>query len=220
MIRKLKYIGHSKKGVFRGKNQDRILIIDSKDFYFFAVFDGVSSYSESYRFVELYKREIITKIKHLDIEGKNLDRFLFDIHNEALKSKIKGASTLSAIFFPKNDHGGKYINIGDSRIYAFTNQFLEQITIDDSLETRSNVITKCLGSYELNLSDFQGHCLNKTYNYLLCTDGFHRLMENNIKEYFITLNFKKFGPIKRKISSMQRMKNDDDASYLIIKNEI
>ncbi len=216
----IKYISNSKKGIQRDKNQDRVLIINADEFYFFAVFDGVSSYPNSYKFIELFKRKIYNRIIKSGARIDTLRNILYEGNLEAALSNIQGASTISAIYIHRISSVTKYLNIGDSRIYGFNHQFLEPITVDDSLGNGSNIITKCLGSLDLRIEDFKFNNLNNAFNYLLCTDGFHSLMEKDIKKYFLTLNFKRLKSIKRKISSFQRLKNMDDSSYIIIKNEI
>lgn len=216
----LKYTSNSKKGIKREKNQDRILIIQKDNYYLFIIFDGVSSHPFSYLFINEYKKIVRSKIEKLNIFGNNLDKILYEAHKEALNFGINGMSTLSVLFFNKFANCVKYINIGDSRIYSFTNQFLEKLTTDDSLPGRENIITRCLGIETLSLLDFKMIEIDSGYNYLICSDGFYKLMEENIKEYFETINFRYLRNIEKKISFLQRRKNKDDSSYIIIKNEI
>ena len=129
-------------------------------------------------------------------------------------------STLSVLLINKLDDKVNFINIGDSRIYIFTNQFLEKITSDDTLQGNHNILTKCLGIETLALEDFKMHEINFSYNFLMCTDGFYKLMEENLKEYFTTINFKYLRNIEKRISLLQKRKNKDDSSYIVIKNEI
>lgn len=216
----LKYLSNSKKGIEREKNQDRILIIEKDSYYLFIIFDGVSSYPFSYLFINEYKKNVRSKSEKLEITSNNLDKLLYEANKEVLNSGISGMSTISALFFRKLENQVKFINIGDSRIYIFTNQFLEKITTDDSLPGRENIITKCLGMETLSLEDFNVSDVDFGYNYLICTDGFYKLMEENIKAYFETINFRYIRNTEKKISILQKRKNRDDSSYIIIKNEI
>jgi serine/threonine protein phosphatase PrpC len=220
MNTQIKFLSTSKRGLARDKNQDRILALEKEKFYFFALFDGVSSYSKSYELIEEIKKKIKSKIDKVDSDGNNIEILLYEINKETSNIKIPGASTLSALFLSKVTDIVKYINVGDTRIYIFNNQFLEQVTKDDTLEMSSNIITKYLGDSDLTIDDFKPHHLDKNYNYLLCTDGFYKLMEDNLKEYFKALNFKHFKNIKKKISYLQRRENRDDSSYIVIKNEV
>lgn len=214
------YTYNSKKGLARDKNQDRILILDQEKYFLFALFDGVSSMPHSYLFAE----NIINKIRFnqpkINETGDNLDNILYDVNNELLNSGIKGGCTASILFCSKYSDIVKFINLGDTRIYAFTNQFLESITIDDSLIGQENVITRYLGKPDLKLDDFKTTLFNHSYNFLLCTDGFYKLMEANLREYFKVINFKNMVNIKRKFAYLQRGKNQDDSSYILIKHEI
>jgi len=216
----LKCIYNSKKGIKREKNQDRILIIEKDNYYLFMIFDGVSSNPFSYLFINEFKKLFKSKIKKVQISETNLSKILYEVHNDVLNSGVKGMSTISILFFNKLNKNINFINIGDSRIYIFTNQFLEKITQDDSLLGRKNIITKYLGLESLNLNDFKTKNIDFSSNFLICTDGFYGLMENNLKEYFEVFNFKNIKNIKKKLTTLQRRKNKDDSSYIIIKNEI
>lgn len=220
MKNNLRYSSNSKKGIERDKNQDRILINENESYYLFIIFDGVSSLPFSYLFINEYKKKLRFNIKKLSITENNLDNVLYETHKNVLSSGIKGMSTLSVLFFNKLTNKVNFINIGDSRIYVFNNQFLEKITSDDSLQGNHNIITKCLGIETLSLEDFKMNDADSGYNFLMCTDGFYKLMEEGLKEYFKTINFKYFGNIVKKISFLQKRKNRDDSSYIIIKNEI
>jgi serine/threonine protein phosphatase PrpC len=216
----LKYLSHSVKGLQRKKNQDRVLIIEKSDYYLFLIFDGVSSLSDSYLFIDRYKRTLRNKLNRITPDGKNLTDILFESHCEVLKNEFVGMSTLAGLFYSKLEDKAKYINIGDSRLYIFTNQFLEKITEDHSLSAQPNVLTKCLGIKDLSIEDFELKEIEKDYNFLLCTDGFYHLMSKNLKEFFNAYNFKKLGNIEKKLSSLQYRKNKDDSSYILIKHEI
>ena len=158
--------------------------------------------------------------KVAEISENTLDKVLYEINKKLIQSGLQGMSTLSLLFFNKIRNNVEFLNIGDSRIYIFTNQYLEKITEDDALLGRNNIITKYLGLEALTLDDFQLEKTSKDCNYLLCTDGFYTLMENELKEYFKTLNFRKLQNVKKKLLSLQKGNNSDDSSYIIIKNEI
>ena len=113
----------------------------------------------------------------------------------------------------------KYINIGDSRIYIYSDQFLEKVTIDDAI-SNTNILTRYLGSENLILEDFKVNNIDKKNNFLICTDGFYSLMDKNLKEFFITFNFKLMSNIRKKLAFLQRKKNIDDSTYILIRNEI
>lgn len=216
----LKYLSKSKKGLNRSRNQDRLLIVDEATYYLFLVFDGVSSFSESYIFINHLKKRIKSHLVDLLSTGDNLGEILYKAHNEALCENVIGMSTISGLFYSKTTTNANYISIGDSRLYIFSNQFLEKVSEDDSLKERPNVLTRCLGTPDLSIEDFKLNKIDNHYNYLICTDGFYNLMTQNLKEYFTTCNFKKFRNIEKKLSTLQRGKNNDDSSYILIKHEI
>lgn len=216
----LKHISHSKKGLKRERNQDRVFVFEEDQFYLFFVFDGVSSLPTSYLFINQYIRKFKSKIESLSPTGENLDYLLYKSHVETLDKNIDGKSTISVLFYNKIEASCHYVSIGDSRIYIFNNQFIEKITEDHSLPYRPNVLTKCLGSSDLSIQDFKPKRLNEDYNFLMCTDGFYQLMESSLKEYFETYNFKNAKNIEKKLSYLQRRKNNDDSSYILIKNEV
>jgi serine/threonine protein phosphatase PrpC len=220
MHTQIKFLITSKKGLARDKNQDRILVFEKEKFYFFALFDGVSSYDKSYELIKEFKKKLKSKINSIDFIGNNIEVLLYEINKETSNINIPGASTISVLFISKETNKAKYISVGDTRIYIFNNQFIEQLTIDDTLEIGSNIITKYLGDCELTLDDFKSYQIDNNYNYLICTDGFYKLMEDNLKEYFMAFNFKHIKNTKKKISYLQENENRDDSSYIIIKNEI
>ncbi len=217
---KLKYLFNSKKGTHREKNQDRLLIIEKKNYYLFMLFDGVSSDPKSYLFINEYKKNIKLEINNNPFFEKKIDEILFETNRKIINSGLEGKSTLSVLIFNNETKEIKFLSIGDSRIYIFTNQFLEKITQDDSLMERSNIITKFLGLDTLILDDFKMDSVNGKYNYLMCTDGFYSLMESQLKDYFEAFNLKYFRSIEKKIFSLQRSNNRDDSTYILIKNEI
>lgn len=213
----LRYLGKSRKGLLRNKNQDKIIIFDEADFYLFVVFDGVSSLSSSYVFINHFAKALRKNIVHLKASGDNLSQILYATHQQVLSKQHDGMSTLSTLFYSKENSSAKYVNIGDSRIYQFNNQFIEKITFDDSLSDRSNILTKCLGTNDLTLADFGYHETDVNYNYLICTDGFYQLMCENLKAYFEVYNFKYLKNIEKKLSLLQEKRNYDDSSYILIK---
>lgn len=217
----LRYVSHSKKGLSRDRNQDKILIVDRDNYYLFIVFDGVSSLSTSHIFISLYTKKLKLKLNALNSTGTNLGQVLFETHSQVLsEGSSDGMSTLSALFYSKVINRTHYVNIGDSRIYQFTNQFIEKVTFDDSFSEKSNVLTKCLGLSDLSLDDFKPKEIISGNNFLICTDGFYKLMADNLKEYFEAYNFKNLRNIEKKLSLLQRRKNSDDSSYILIKNEV
>lgn len=213
----MKYLSSSIKGITRSKNQDKIFIYDNERFYLFGVFDGVSSISTSHIFIDIFTAKLRSRLAHLSVNGANLADLLFQTHNEAMEQGSDGMSTISLLFYSKTENEASIVNIGDSRIYVFNNQFIEKVTLDDNLPDRSNILTRCLGVDELEIDDFKPFNIRRDLNFLICTDGFYKLMTDNLKEYFKTYNFKNLHNISKKLSTLQRKKNLDDSSYILIK---
>lgn len=211
-------IKNSKKGINRERNQDDYLILNGQNSDLFIIFDGVSSNPNSYQLIRLFKNVLIKKWKLNDYD--ELSGLFYTTHNEILAESISGSSTLCALHMSHSEKKASFLSIGDSRIYAFTNRYLEKITVDDSLSDRRNVITRYLGQESLDKLDFEFLSTNYKTNYLLCTDGFYSLMENNLKEYFIAFNFKKEINIRKKLLLLQRRMNSDDSTFLIVRHEI
>lgn len=217
---KLDHFTLSAKGIHRERNQDSFLVAEKHDYSLFMIFDGVSSNKFSCHFIEEYKKAVKSAINDLQNFKDSISDILFEINNNLSKIDIDGQSTISTLLFDHNRNEVKFINIGDSRIYIYSNQFLEQITNDDSLVGNENILTKCLGIGSLSPSDFKIRNADIANNYLLCTDGFYRLMESNLKEYFEILNFKKISNSKKKLEEIQKGKNNDDSTIILIRNEI
>lgn len=214
----LTFLYNSKKGIKRDKNQDSLFIYDNENYIIFIVFDGVSSYENSYKLINAYKKSLKNELRNISTK-EYLSNALFKAHEAVLKLKIEGKSTLSALVIDKKTNNIQFVNIGDSRIYLFTKQYIHQITNDDLLAGSSNIVTRCLGMSELSIGDFELTRIENGNNFLICTDGFYNLMEDSIKDFFTALNFTKSQNIKRKMSVLQRRRNIDDSTYIVIKNE-
>lgn len=214
-------ISNSIKGKDRSHNQDDTLLIEDGSFYLFFLFDGVSSLNLSIDYIQICKQYIKSSYKKYFVDQVKLSDLMYDTHNFSLTKGVYGLSTCSAFYLSKIDKNGYFFNIGDSRIYEYSNQFIEQITIDDSLPGSKNILTKCLGSLEISQKDFFQKNIILQDGILLCSDGFHSLMEKERKKYFSILQYKRAGNIFNAIERLQVNANSDDSTYIIIrKNEI
>lgn len=216
---KIEYISSSRRGENRVKNQDDTLIVEAKDYFLFVLFDGVSSLSNSIDYIRLFKQNIKERYEDYFRDGVFLSTLMYDVHELLLESNPSlGKSTCSAVYISKDNLAVTYFNIGDSRIYEVNCQYLYQMTFDDALPGRSNVLTKCLGSITLTKGDFTQKTVGFSQGILLCSDGFYSLMEKKLKRYFNILNFKRLANIQRAILSEQKGLNSDDSTYIMIKN--
>jgi serine/threonine protein phosphatase PrpC len=213
------YIHHSLKGINKKDNEDNFLTIEDENYYVFAIFDGVGSALNSKKATDLAKDFIELHHSAYFSKGIFLDKLMYDCNNYLLETEIPEAyTTYCAVFLPKeSSHKAVYSYMGDSRIYIVTNQFIEQITVDDKLESR-NVITKCLGMSTLETHDFSQSSINITdENLLLCTDGFYSFLEEKRLRFFEVFNKRNLKLIKDELMVLVKDRNRDDATYVLIK---
>jgi len=210
-------ICNSLKGIARLQNQDDIWFMHTDTYSLFILFDGVSSLKKSIDYIQ-YCKYYLNKNYNLYINSEvKLDRLIYDMHLSSLSSSIYGKTTCSALLLHFNLHKAFIVNVGDSRIYSFSNYFLEPLTVDDNLSGNSRILTKYIGLEELMLDDITQKEIDITQNFLICSDGFHNLMEEDIKKYFMIFQYKRNKNIVNAINRLQTNKNRDDSTYIIIR---
>ena len=144
---------------------------------------------------------------------------MYDVNKDIVNSGFANAlTTYCVIFFPEGDKECiKFSNLGDSRIYSMTKQYIEKLSVDDNLYSGSSVITKCLGINSLKKSDFREETINvDDKRFLLCTDGFYIFLEEDKDRIFKFLNRTYLGPVKKNIEKIIDGRNNDDATYILI----
>lgn len=211
-------VSNSIKGVNRSFNQDDVVLINASRYYFFALFDGVSSIIESIDFIKYCK--IFLLKYHTDYFQNNkldLKKLIFDAHKYACQFIAKGRTTCSSIVIYRNGDVADFVNIGDSRIYAFSNTYLNQVTKDDTVEGNKYLITKSLGNPNLIYNDIEQQHLKNEDCFILCSDGFHSLMECNLKEYFQVFHYRYPKNTVNRLYKIQKNLNSDDSTYILIK---
>lgn len=107
---------------------------------------------------------------------RNFLRCFYEI-NEALKAygrerDLKLGATVSLVFVWRKNYG--IFHLGDSRIYLFRRGRIRMLTRDHSDDGRG--LTKCLGSFPFQAPDIQFGRLGRRSGFLLCTDGFYRML--------------------------------------------
>ncbi|MBK9331666.1 MAG: protein phosphatase 2C domain-containing protein [Ignavibacteria bacterium] len=213
------YISDSIKSPFHEKNEDKILIINDYHYSLFFLFDGVGSAKNAYQAINISIRFISNSYKKfLDNELFNLSKLMFEVHNEIMRSNFTEAySTYVAMFIPHSDEQKVSISsMGDSRLYGITNQYMQQLTIDDNVPGTENVITKSLGISSLKEEDFiQKDFFPNERRYLLSSDGFYKLMEKNIHIFHEKMNFARLKNTKKALYKDILNNNTDDASYIL-----
>ena len=135
--------------------------------------------------------------------------------------------------------GGHYMyiaHVGDSRIYRFRNDELEQITQDHSLveelvrariitreeartHPRRNIITRALGTQGDNLPDLLAADIKPGDLWLLCTDG----LSNNVSTYEMAAILARPGTWEEKLDEMVQIALDrggrDNITALLVTGE-
>lgn len=130
-----------------------------------------------------------------------LEQEIWDINNQIYEFKerenCRCGSTLSVLLL----YNGRYFieNLGDSRIYLFQKKKLDQLTKDQSLVAqlvrekkitpeeaktfpKKNVLTMCLGMFQIPQSGFETGKIGQGDIFLLCSDGFYGCSEKEDAE--------------------------------------
>lgn len=141
------------------------------------------------------------------------------MHVASFDTGENGKSTCSALLLKPDDNKAYAVSIGDSRIYAFTNSYMEVLTTDDNLSGNNNFLTRYIGKEGLRPDDIDLMQINADQNFLICSDGFYSLMEKDRKTYFKIFHYKRKGSIVNAISRLQKNKNSDDSTFIIIRND-
>ncbi len=206
-------------GTTHSENQDDILIISSENYDLYFLFDGVSQSKNPKKGIELVKKYIKNNhLKYYRNKDLSISSLMIDANQYVLNFNLEEPfTTYAAIFISLDGQQIKYSNIGDTRIYGVSEQYLFQYSHDDVDLNQRNIITKCLGMPELRNEDFTENIINSNEKRLLiCTDGFYNLLETKKTRFHNILNFKKLFNIKKSLSDEMLNKNEDDATYILI----
>lgn len=219
-MRSIDHVSDSIKSPFHDKNEDRILEIKTDQYRLYFLFDGVGSATHALDAIEISSNFISQNYRKYE-QGKEfqLSKLMYDTHLQIINSKLSEAlSTYVAMFIPiQEDQQISISSMGDSRIYAVSNQYLTKYTEDDSVPNVENAITKSLGMLKLKDTDFnQKDFIPNESRYLFASDGFYKLMEKNVKSFYEILNFSKFTNIKKSLQKNIIKNNSDDASYILV----
>ncbi len=190
----VRFQAQSDRGLVRANNEDNYLVKEENGF--FAVCDGLGGHAAGEIASQIAVDTLDTQLQA--VEGEPPDqlreviaeanrRILQDQH---LNPERQGmGTTLSALWIPSSDTSQGWIgHIGDSRIYRFRNQHLDQLTDDHSPLYRlykqgtidkealrhhpqKNLIERSLGLSLAVNSDIFSIELQPGDILLLCTDG-------------------------------------------------
>jgi serine/threonine protein phosphatase PrpC len=183
------------------------------------VFDGVSSSRNASEAIEVFSN-YVAKYEHcyLSSQTLNLGKLLFEANKHLVEKNIEdGYSTLAAaLIYKAGEKQDQYVNLGDTRIYSIDKQSLDQVTLDDNPLNTPNVVTRYLGMVEFSNEDFKEKGLSNFNRLIICTDGFYKILNEELIEFHKILNFKKLGNIRNSLSRKISNNNVDDASYVVI----
>lgn len=213
-----KYHTLSLKGIDRSYNQDDLYMIHTMNYSLYVLFDGVSSYDDSKMVVNACKEYISSWYSVCLKEVEGLSCLIYNMNLFAIKLPYGGKTTCSALLLDYRKQKAIIVNIGDSRVYALSNTYMEQITKDDNLPGHKNILSRYIGMSELEYIDFKEIKIDLNQNFLLCTDGFYNLMHMNLKKYFKVFQFKRNLNLVNAILKLQTGINNDDSTFILVKN--
>ena len=221
----LKFKSDSQKGRQREINKDRVEVIERDDYILFIVFDGISSAKNATlaidKIIEFLRKNEDRILKENSL---SLDRLMYEANEYLLSLSLEeGVTTYALVFIQKSKPSEiKFSNLGDTRIYEVTNQALVQLTPDHKLINSSNVVTKYLGMIDCTQSDFFESTKKLEYGgrFLICSDGFYEILEEDPSKLHRILNFKRLGDVSHQLRREIFSKNKDDASYILIDTHV
>ena len=218
----------SDKGMVREENQDRVGVIripTSKNNYLtvLALCDGMGgmkdgsicasqSIASFFGACIEYRKSPLSEIANLAVQKANKEVFL--AHNE------NGGATLSAVLIDSRE-GMIGVNVGDSRIYSFTNPHLQKMSTDDTLEDTFKKPGKDLLQFIGMKCEIEPHLLefNKQPDFLLITsDGVHYIEDITIQK--LLKNAKDYTTAAKRLITVSAsyFGGHDNASLLIATN--
>ena len=217
-LRRPSYITGSWKGKQRERNQDRVYVLEEHDYHLFVIFDGVSSYPESYRYIETFMEFLDDHQKEwLGNDREGLGQLLYLAYLHCRKTFIAGSTTISALFIPHEPHLPEMVSIGDSRIYAFRRQNMVSLTADDNVPEMPNILTRWVGHDYLSAEDFRPVEVGLDKQFLICSDGFYSVMEQDRDAFFHAMKLPDLKEINETLFHLVEGKNSDDASYVLVR---
>lgn len=215
------YISDSIQGTERKENKDRVWIKEDDTSLFAVLFDGISSAKDANKGIDV-AIEFLEKA-YSEIQSKKNFRvsdLIYEVNQRIADANLSSPfTTCSAAYVLKASGDAQFSNLGDSRIYQITRQYIKQLSEDDNLIHNKNIVTKYLGMVNLDREQVTDFTLNVSGSrILLCSDGFYSLLEENLERFYKILNFKRTASIQKSFRTEIAGENLDDASYLLILN--
>ncbi|PPF61078.1 serine/threonine-protein phosphatase [Clavibacter michiganensis] len=196
----------SDRGNKRAVNEDSVVANPP----LFAVADGMGGHSAG----DIASAAVVTRLGDITgrafVDADTIDRALesarADIDRVGDESVLGTGTTVTGIALTVVDDEAQWavFNIGDSRVYVFADDVLEQVTIDHSvvqemvaagLITReqadvhpdSNVITRAVGFHDRPVPDYSLIPVVPGQRMLICSDGLTKeLTDHGIRHYLAT----------------------------------
>ena len=192
----MQVISRTHVGLVRENNEDALLVREPS---LFAVADGMGGYAAG----EIASRSTIkafeaaTHSLHHEQKEQNIRKVMLEAFDKANTHVFKMAvsndsysgmgTTMTALYLPGDGHG-YCCHVGDSRLYLFRNDKLEQLTHDHTLvadlkeqgkitdeeafvHPQRNILLQALGVEETVNADFFSFRLQEGDRLLLCSDG-------------------------------------------------
>lgn len=192
----MQVISRTHVGLVRENNEDALLV---REPYLFAVADGMGGYAAgeiasrstikafeaaTYSLRHEQEEQNIRKVMLEAFEKANTHVFKMAVSNESYSGM---GTTMTALYLPGDGHG-YCCHVGDSRLYLFRNDKLEQLTHDHTLvadlqeqgkisdeeafvHPQRNILLQALGVEETVKADFFSFRLQEGDRLLLCSDG-------------------------------------------------
>ena len=185
----MKSIGMSKIGLVRKRNEDRFHI----EAPFYIVTDGMGGYKGGEIASTLAADEIAAHLRHVPEPGTAALKAAIEAANHAVVERVqaepelKGMGTTAVVAYIVEDTL-YWANVGDSRLYVFSDQALHQVTTDHSMvqslyeegkleagdlleHPQRNILTRAVGVADDLEVDTGTYAVKPGDRLLLCSDG-------------------------------------------------
>ena len=243
---KIKFASISKQGTKKPVNQDCFVVPRSEHNtqekgFLFVVCDGVGGYKGGEIASKLCCKIFMNDF-YLEEKDDNISNWLESeiqiINNEIVAQGIKlgnanMSTTLVSLLLKKNT---AYLNnVGDSRIYIFTDDKLEQITEDHSVvwkyykqglitkdeiiqSRKKHLITEALGLYAKPKINSYSIPFTEKFLFLLCTDGLTDVCKDSEIENVLKQNNDLDSTLEELYNLSQKNGSRDDVTMVLIKS--
>ncbi len=186
------------------------------------VCDGVGSATEGAIAAKRVTTHLMTNFKNRPVTWsieKSIKSFIDSINSILYQESMVNyerpelVTTLTIVVIEGNRLYGA--NVGDSRVYLYRDQKLNQLSCDHAMEESGyeNVLTQAIGIYEDTAPYYFENIIQKDDKILLCSDGLYNVMsENRLETGIITgANY-----LVKKASQLMEDNLPDDTTAVVI----